>query len=145
MPLSELCAKSEDWAYEKEVRIIRLLSDCKDTHNRDARNFPVFTQKIPDGCMKTITFGERTSIKDQRDIYARVKNTQIGVALSAVDNSGFGFRQEIVKYPEALGVMGPVVSPRTAHIWSAEKSALGDIARAMIDKHPASKIVNNLA
>jgi hypothetical protein len=145
VPLSELCAKSDHWAYEREVRIIRLLGDCKDTRKTDVRNFSIFTQKLPDDCMKTITFGERTSIRDQRDIYALVKNTQIGLALSAVDNTGYGFRQEIIKYPDALGIMGPSVSPRTAHIWSDEKTNLGGMARAMIEKHPASKIVNNLA
>ena len=145
IPLSELCAKSDHWAYEEEVRIIRPLADCKSKGKKDGRGFPIFTQKIPDGCIKTITFGERTSVQHQREIYALIKNTNIGLALSAVDNAGYGFRQEIIKYPDALNVMGPVVSPRTAHIWSHLKTPSGDMARAMIESHPASKMVNTLA
>ena len=74
-----------------------------------------------------------------------VKGTEIGLALLAVDNAGYGFRQEIIKYPGSNVGMGPTVSPRTAHIFKDLRTPLGEMARWMIDKHPASPIVNNLA
>jgi len=82
----------------------------------------------------------------QREIYGLVRNTEIGLSLSAVDNCGYLFRQEIVKFPgPGSEKMGPMVSPRTAHIFSHLKTDFGEMARWMIEKHPASKIVNNKA
>jgi Protein of unknown function (DUF2971) len=146
VPLAELCIKSTDWNYEQEVRVVRAIAECEDTGLEDSRGFKVFTKKLPQECIKTITFGERTSVADQREIYSLVKNTEIGLSLSAVDISGYGFRQEIIKYHGQNSIkVGPVVSPRTAHIFSRLNSPLGERARFMIEKHPASKIVNNLA
>lgn len=47
VPLSELCAKSVEWQYEQEVRIIRALRDCKKTGAVDTRRFPVFVLDVP--------------------------------------------------------------------------------------------------
>ena len=144
--LAELCTKSTDWRYEQEVRVVRTLNDCENTGEVDSRGFQIFSKKLPQECIKMITFGERTSIADQREIYSLVKGTEIGLSLSAIDNSGYGFRQEIIKYhgPNSKTI-GPTVSPRTAHIFSHLETPLGEMARFMIEKHPASKIVNNIA
>jgi hypothetical protein len=146
VPLAEICVKSIDWQYEKEVRIIRKLSDCLNTNTKDQRGFPVFVQNMPSSCIKTVALGERTSVLHQREAYSIVRNTEIGLSLSALDNNGYTFRREIVKYsgPLSLGI-GPTVSPRTAHIFSHLDSPLGEMARFMIEKHPASIIVNNIA
>ncbi len=146
VPLAEICVKSLDWQYEGEVRIIRKLSDCIDSKILDQRGFPVFVQTLPKECIKTIAFGERTTVSNQRDIYGIIKDTDIGLPLSAVDNNGYTFRREIIKYSGPLSrKMGPTVSPRTAHIFSHLNSPLGEMARFMIEKHPASVIVNNIA
>jgi hypothetical protein len=144
VPLSEICVKSLDWQYEREVRIIRKLSECVDSNDIDAKGFPVFVQTLPQECIKTITFGERTTVEHQREIYSLVKDTDIGLSLAAVSNNGYAFRREILKYsgPQSRK-MGPVVSPRTAHIFSHLTSPLGEMARFMIESHPASTIVNN--
>ena len=146
VPLAEICVKSIDWQYEGEVRIIRKLSDCIDTKSLDQRGFPVFVQNMPLACIKTIAFGERTTVNHQREIYGLIRNTDIGLSLSALDNIGFTFRREVIRYsgPQSRN-MGPTVSPRTAHIFSHLDSPLGEMARFMIEKHPASVIVNNIA
>jgi len=146
VPLAEICVKSIDWKYEKEVRIIRKLSECLDTKGKDQRGFPVFVQNMPPSCIKTVALGERTAIPHQREIYSLVRNTEIGLSLSALDNNGYTFRREIIKYSGPLSLkIGPTVSPRTAHIFSHLDSDLGEMARFMIEKHPASIIVNNIA
>jgi hypothetical protein len=142
IPLSELCVKSDQWAYEDEIRIVRLLADCKDIGQDDARGFPVYSQSIPPEAIKSVTLGERMSIEAQRETYDRVKETKIALALAAVDLAGYSFRREIIKYAVPISQMGPWMSPRTAHIFSALPNQRGEFARALIRVHPLSKIVN---
>ncbi len=144
IPIAELCVKSMDWQYEQEVRVVRLLSQCTNTGTLDHRKFPIFIKQIPRECIKTIALGERTTISDQRDIYSRIKDTDIGLSLSAVENYGYGFRQEIIKFHGPVR-LGPVISPRTAQVFSHLKTPLGDLARNIIETHPASNIVNTIA
>jgi hypothetical protein len=141
VPVAELCAKSDQWAYEQEVRIVRSLSDCRRTTALDSRGFPIFVQDIPIDCIKSVTLGERTKVSDQRAAFALVKETHVGLALAAVDHQGYAFRREIVKFPGPLSA--PMISPRTAHIFSHLNNGFGEIARNLIEKHPMSKIVNN--
>jgi hypothetical protein len=68
IPVAELCAKSEQWKYEQEVRIIRSLADCED-RGPDPRGFTVYTQQLPQACIKSVTLGERTPVPEQRAIY----------------------------------------------------------------------------
>ena len=146
VPLSELCVKSTDWAYEQETRIIRKLSECVDSNVIDNRGFPVYVQALSQNCIKHIALGERTTVDNQREIYGLVRDTDIGLSLSAVDNNGYAFRREFIKYGGPLSrTTGPVVSPRTAHIFSHLNSPLGEMARFMIEHHPASAVVNNTA
>jgi Protein of unknown function (DUF2971) len=55
VPVAELCVKSDQWAYEQEVRIVWPLSDCKATTASDLRGFPIFVQDIPIDCIKSVT------------------------------------------------------------------------------------------
>lgn len=136
VPLAELCVKSDQWQYEEEVRIIRNLADCTNIGNSH-RGFPVCTQKVPQDCIRQIVLGERTSVDDQRKVWEAIKDTNIGLSLAAIANWGYEFRRELVK----LGP-NPVISPRTAHIFSHLPNALGEVARLQIVKHPLSKFVN---
>jgi Protein of unknown function (DUF2971) len=136
VPLAELCVKSEQWRYEDEVRIIRKLAVCEDT-GESSRGFPIYIQKITQDCIKWITLGERTSIEDQRKVYETIRTSDISLSLAAVANWGYEFRKELAK----LGP-NPVVTPRTAHIFSHLPNALGDVARHQIENHPLSKFVN---
>lgn len=143
IPLAELCNKSEEWQYEHEVRIARLLSECKKTVHVDPRGFPVFTADLPQDAIVSIALGERTPVAQQKEIYTLVKPTVIGLTLSAVDNVGFGFRQERILFHGSL--RNPMISPRTAHIFSDANSSFGELCRTLIRVHPASPIVNKTA
>ena len=141
IPLSELCVKSEQWDYEEEVRIVRHLNECKEV-GKDVRGFPVFTQDLPIEAIKTITLGERMSLPKQREVFARIMNTKVGLSQAAIDLSGYAFRREIIKYPVPVSEMPPVLTPRTAHIFSELDNQFGEFARALLRVHPLSKIVN---
>jgi hypothetical protein len=143
IPLAELCNKSKEWQYEQEVRIARLLTECKKTNQVDGRGFPIFTADLPQDAIVSIALGERTAIAQQKEIYALVKPTAIGLTLSAVDNVGFGFRQERILFQGPL--RNPMISPRTAHIFGDANSSFGELCRTLIRVHPASAIVNKIA
>jgi hypothetical protein len=139
--LAELCAKSKQWDYELEVRIVRRLADCQ-AAGTDARGFPVFVQHIPREAIKIVIMGERTPLEDQRSIYAGIMETPIALSLLAVDHQGFSFREEPIKFNLPFSKMMPMISPRTAHIFANLQGPFGELARALIEKHPMSKIVN---
>jgi hypothetical protein len=141
VPLAELCTKSDQWRYEGEVRIVRLLSDCHSV-GVDPRGFPVFVQAMPMEAVKSVTMGERMSVPDQREIYELIKDTDVGLLLAAIEHSGFTFRHERVKFNVPASRMQPMMSPRTAHIFNDGKSVRGEFAKWMVEKHPWSKIVN---
>ena len=143
IPLAELCNKSEKWRYEEEVRIARPLNECKKTGQFDSRGFPVFTSELPQDAIVNIALGERTPVARQKEIYSLVKPTTIGLTLTAVDNIGFGFRQERILFQGSL--RNPMVSPRTAHIFSDADTPFGEMARTLIQVHPLSRIVNKIA
>jgi hypothetical protein len=141
VPVSELCAKSDQWEYEREVRVIRCLSECQRVEE-DQRGFPVYIRRIPIESIKSVILGERTKVSEQKEIYASVKETNIALALAAIDHSGYAFRHEQIKFGVPVSQVGPMMSPRTAHIFSDLQSQLGEFARWMVEKHPMSKIVN---
>jgi hypothetical protein len=141
IPVLELCVKSDQWEYEREVRVVRCLSGCEKV-GQDKRGFPIYIQRIPDACIKSIILGERTPGVEQGEIYARVMDTDIGLLLAAVDHAGYKFRHERIKYNVPYSKTGPVMSARTAHIFSELPSVRGEFARWMVDNHPMSKIVN---
>ena len=141
IPVAELCAKSEQWKYEQEVRVIRSLADCED-RGPGPRGFTVYTQQLPAACIKSVTLGERTPVSEQRAIYDAVKETGISLALAAIDHRGYAFRRELIKLAAPASKAGPWLSPRTAHIFSHLTTPLGDVARYLIEKHPMSKTVN---
>ena len=141
IPIAELCAKSEHWQYEHEVRVIRSLSDCE-KRGIGQRGFPVYLQQLPPECIKSVTLGERTPVAAQRAIYSAVKDTRIALALAAVEHRGYAFRQEQIKMAVPISETSPWVTPRTAHIFSDMKSPFGEVARHLIEHHPMSKTVN---
>jgi hypothetical protein len=102
----------------------------------------VFVRAVPAAAIKSVTLGERTDVKVQREMFSRVMDTNIVLALAAIADTGFGFRREIVKYGVPLSQMGPMISPRTAHIFAELPSQLGELSRWAIEHHPHSKIVN---
>ncbi len=141
-PVSELCVKSEQVAYEQEVRVIRTLADCEKTEQCDRRGFGIYIRKMPIECIRGVFLGERMNISVQREVYLRIKETHVALTLAAVDGAGYAFRHERIKFNVPASRMGPMISPRTAHIFSNEQNVRAEFARWMIDHHPLSEIVN---
>ncbi len=140
IPVAELCVKSQEWAYEKEVRVVLDLRDCK--KDGECNGFPIYVMGIPSEAIKTVTFGERTPVDQQRDVWTMLKDTRIALGLAAISFSGYGFRKETIKFGVPVSDMGPAISPRTAHIFLNDEGDLGEIARWTIANDPLSKAVN---
>ena len=121
--------------------MIRRLAKCE-RNGEDLRGFSVFTQNVPVEAIKSVILGERTPIPDQIEILDLVKNTTIALSLAAIEHSGYAFRRERIKFNVPVSQVGPMMSPRTAHIFSDAVTQRGEFARWMVDNHPMSKIVN---
>lgn len=140
VPISEMCVKPKDWQYESEVRIIRNLRDCVKV--ADGEKYPIYVMSIPIECIKSITLGERTPVIQQREIYELIKDSDISLFLAAVANWQYQFRDEIIKYEKPVSEKPPVISPRTAHIFSELDNNLGELARWTLMNHQYSEMVN---
>ena len=140
VPIADLCVKSNVWSYEKEVRLVRSAADLKDS-GQIFNNHPVLTMELPLECIKSVCMGERMSVPDQREIWSKVKSTNIALSLAAVANWDYSFRYEQIKYHGPM-VGSPIISPRTAHIFKDEPGDLGELARWAIKKHHYSEFVN---
>lgn len=141
IPLADLCVKSSDWAYEKEVRLARALSECE-PRGTDPRKFAVYVKPLPLAAIKRVILGERMPVDEQRNIYERVKNTNVTLSLAAISYAGYEFREEIIKMHVPVSQMSPWLSPRTAHIFCNQGGQFGELARWARDHHPLSKVVN---
>lgn len=141
VPISDLCVKPNVWAYEREVRLIRKLSDCSIVEPQ--AQYPIATMDVPLECISGVIIGERMTIENQKALWELVKNTPISLSLAAVANWDYSFRNETIKHSGPL-VGSPVISPRTASIFKDEPGELGQSARWIIENHPLSKHMNVL-
>lgn len=141
IPLSVLFVKPDVWSYEEEVRITRELAGLSKAKSSKGKP-PIYLADIPIECIKSITLGERTSYKDARLLFNKVKNTNIELNLAAISPWGYDFRYEPIKSNLPVSESSPLVSPRTADIFKDEKGELGEIARWIISYHPMRKIVS---
>ncbi|MCU6675100.1 DUF2971 domain-containing protein [Leclercia adecarboxylata] len=139
IPIADLCIKPEVWSYEKEWRLVKPLSYCKKSKGK-AKAFDIYTDAIPLDAIKTITLGERCSLDTARKTFHKVKNTNIALSIAALANWKYAFRYEPIKFNEPLNNQLPLISPRTAEIFSNEKGTLGEIANWALRNHPMSNI-----
>lgn len=100
----------------------------------------MFTAEVPQEAIHFVSMGERTPVPQQKEIFQLLHETKIGLTLSAVDNVGYGFRQEIILYPGDF--RNPTISARTANIFVGTNSPFAEMARLMIENHPTSRLVN---
>ena len=140
IPIAELCVKSKEWEYEAEVRVVRNLADCRCIRKDVANRYPIYVMDFPADCIKSVTLGERMSIPHQREVWEKVKDTDISLSLAAISNWGYGFRKEPIKL---TGMKNPIVSPRTAHIFADQEGTYGDLARWLLRNHPFSEMMND--
>ena len=137
-PIAELCVKAKEWEYEAEVRIIRSLLDCKSVG--EFLGYPVYVMDFPIDCIKSVVLGERMSVENQRKTYEKIKETKLSLYLGAISNWGYELRKEPIKIN---GLHNPIISPRTAHIFSHLEGTLGDVARWQIRNNKFSEMVND--
>ena len=139
IPIAELCVKSKEWEYEKEVRVVRNLVDC--TCVGTTNGFSIYVKDVPLDCIKSVILGERMPVSHQREIWDLVKDmTDVSFYLDAVSNWGYEFRSEHIKL---AGMDSPIISPRTAHIFSNQEGPIGEIAHYQLEKHPLSEMMND--
>ena len=139
IPIAELCVKAKEWEYEKEVRVVRSLDDCRCVGT--AKGFPVYVMDVPSGCIESVILGERMPVSHQREIWDSVKDMRdVSLYLDAVSNWGYEFRNEPIKFS---GTKAPILSPRTAHIFAGQEGTYGDTARWLLQNHPLSEMVND--
>ena len=131
VPISEFCTKPIDWKHEAEVRVVRSLSDCRQIDAGVSRGYPIFVMDIPPECVTAVVMGERMSIANQRSIWKMVKSRNISLHLDAISNWDYKFRREEIR---RLGMSSPIISPRTAHIFSEERGTLGELARFQLQR-----------
>jgi hypothetical protein len=137
---AELCMKSDEWAYEKEWRLTRSLSDCKLSKNKSC-TFPIYTGKLPNGIIKNIILGERTKLSDAKHVFRHIKNTEIKMQLAVLANWKYEFRIENVKFDRPVSEMLPPISPLTAPIFLEERGEFGNLAKWIHEKHPMNEII----
>ncbi|MBF6029623.1 DUF2971 domain-containing protein [Pseudomonas sp. P115] len=140
VPISDLFVKPSVWAHEREVRIVRSTRDLKDT-GAAIKNYPLLTMDIPRDCIKSVFLGDRMKLEDQVEIWSLIKDTNISLSLAAVDNWGYAFRYDPIKFSGPL-IGSPMISPRTAHIFKDLPGEFQEVARWMIEQHPSSAFVN---
>lgn len=142
IPIAELCVKPRDWEHEKEVRVARNLSDCKLVKgaNTERGKFPVYVREIPPECVRSVTMGERMAIENQRCLWKMIKDHDISLHLDAISNWGYEFRRDSIKLQ---GLKNPIITPRTAHIFSREIGTLGELSRWQLKSNKLANVVND--
>ena len=140
IPVAELCVKPKAWEHEREVRVARNLSDCQLIQNTSADQYPIYVMPIPLECVKSVTMGERMPVEHQRRIWEMARDLHLSLHLDAISNWGYDFRRENIKLP---GMNNPIISPRTAHIFSRDHGTIGDIARWQLESNKLARFVND--
>ena len=138
IPIAELCVKPKEWEYEAEVRIIRSLLNCKSVE--EFQGYSVYVMDFPMDGIKSIVLGERMSVDTQRKVWKKIEDTNISLYLGAISNWGYEFRRDHIKIN---GLRNPIISPRTAHIFSDLEGPLGEVARWQIKNNKFSEMVND--
>ena len=141
IPVSDLCVKSNAWKYEREVRIVRSATNLR-ASDKTISGHKLLTMSLPLDCIKAVHMGERMEVEWQRKIWALVSETQISLSLAAVANWDYSFRYDLIKLPGRL-IGTPMITPRTAHIFTDDPGDLGDIAKWMIENHHKAEFVNH--
>ena len=75
IPIAEMCDKSIEWQYEKEVRLARCLSDCR--LSKVENGVPIYLAEIPRECIKRVILGERVSNDNAKEIFDIIQDNDI--------------------------------------------------------------------
>ena len=75
IPIAEMCDKSTEWSYEREVRVARCLSDCELIGT--GSGIPIFVIEIPPECIRRVIIGERVNQDVAKEVYDIIECTDI--------------------------------------------------------------------
>ncbi|MDE0219179.1 MAG: DUF2971 domain-containing protein [Spirochaetaceae bacterium] len=84
IPISEVCDKSIEWRFEKEVRVARNLMDCK--LKGMSGNFPVYVADVPPECIRGVILGERVDNLECKEIYDLIEESRITGDRAVIDH-----------------------------------------------------------
>lgn len=143
IPVAEFCFKSEDWAYEREIRVVRNLHDCRKVVNHPPHS--IFVGDIPLEAIKSVTFGERMALDDQKFVLNELAETHVAINLAAVANWKYGFRVEPIKFDKPLSELPPIISPRTAELFLEGGGELAELAEFQRSRPQFKHVVNKRA
>lgn len=101
IPIAEMCDKSNEWEYEKEVRLARCLSDCTDT--KDTKDgFPIYVHDIPPECIKKVIIGERVENRTAFELYCLMEGTDIVGERVSIEGWNYNLRTQPFRTLNAL-------------------------------------------
>ncbi|MEQ8765181.1 MAG: DUF2971 domain-containing protein [Planctomycetota bacterium] len=72
--------KTDDWAGEREVRMVRQLRECQDTGVTDAAGNRVFVVDLPPSALRAVAFGQRCPDSQREKIREALSQSQYGHA-----------------------------------------------------------------
>lgn len=134
IPISEFYTKDNCWSYEEEVRITKCLTACKKI-GQDSRNYDIYVYEIPINSMKSITLGQRMSVKDRRSIYEKIKDTNVELYIAAIDHTEYSFCISKVKDDFPSSKSNPIITLHSAEMFSEDDSPIGELARETLKSH----------
>ena len=75
IPIAEMCDKSIEWKYEKEVRLAKSLSDCKPS--KVVSGVPIYLAEIPPECIKRVILGERVDNRKAKEVFDIIQDNNV--------------------------------------------------------------------
>lgn len=89
-----LLTKSSEWAYEREVRILKALSDSKRSISSIAPEYDIYLFDMPSTAVKRVILGARTTPSEHELVYTTIMEAQhlrhIAVQLATLNDRTFG-------------------------------------------------------
>ena len=113
IPIAEMCDKSTEWEYEKEVRVARPLSDCQLV--RGNLEFPVFVAEIPHECIRSVILGERVNDHTAKEIFDIIQDNEIIGNRAVVDHWDYELKQMMFK-------LGPYEGGGSSFAWRVQRN-----------------------
>ncbi len=89
-----ILTKSSEWAYEREVRILKALSDSKRSISSIAPEYDIYLFDMPSTAVKRVILGARTTPSEHELVYTTIMEAQhlrhIAVQLATLNDRTFG-------------------------------------------------------
>ena len=84
IPIAEVCDKSIEWRFEREVRVARNLMDCQ--LKGMSGNYPIYVVHVPPECIRGLILGERVDNLACKEIYDLIEESRIAGDRAVIDH-----------------------------------------------------------